>query len=92
MKKDIEFLKTLINESKLADALALSEELLEQEDADKERIYYLRGNIYRRQSNWQQALNNYQYSMDINPEGPAAVARKSVIEILDYYYKDQFNQ
>lgn len=92
MKNNIEFLKTLIDDSKLDDALALSEKLLETEDADKEKIYYLRGNIYRRQSNWQQALNNYQYSIDINPSGPAAVARKSVIEILDYYYKDQFNQ
>ncbi len=92
MEKNIESLKKLIDLNDVEKALELSDELLAMEEADKEKIYYLRGNIYRKMSNWQQALNNYQYSMDINPDGPAAYARKSVIEILDYYYKDQFNQ
>ena len=37
----------------------------------KDEAYYLRGNAYRKQGNWQQALNNYQYAIDLNPESPA---------------------
>ena len=58
----------------------------------KDTAYYLRGNAYRKQGNWQQALNNYQYAMDINPESPAREARRMVIDILNFYNKDMYNQ
>ena len=60
--------------------------------ATADNAFYLRGNAYRKQGNWQQALNNYQYAMDINPESPAREARRMVIDILNFYNKDMYNQ
>ena len=37
----------------------------------RDEAFYLRGNAYRKQGNWQQALNNYQYAIDLNPDSPA---------------------
>ena len=60
--------------------------------AGKDEVYYLRGNAYRKQGNWQQALNNYQSAIEINPESPALQARKMVMDILEFYHKDMYNQ
>ena len=60
--------------------------------APKDEVYYLRGNAYRKQGNWQQALNNYQSAIEINPESPALQARKMVMDILEFYHKDMYNQ
>ena len=54
--------------------------------------YYLLGNAFRKQGDWQGALNNYQEAIDINPDSPAAEARNMVIDILNFYNKDMFNQ
>lgn len=61
-------------------------------EENKAEAYYLLGNAYRKQGNWQQALNHYQYASELSPEGPAPLARKAVIDILDFYHKDMFNQ
>ena len=60
--------------------------------SEKDTLYYLRGNAYRKKGDWKQALDNYQFAIDINPEGPAVQARKMVIDILNFYHKDMFNQ
>lgn len=57
-----------------------------------DEAYYLLGNAFRKKGDWQSALNNYQKAMDINPESPAADARKMVIDILNFYNKDMYNQ
>ena len=54
--------------------------------------YYLRGNAYRKLSNWQAALNDYQRAIDLDPESPAQQARRMVIDILNFYHKDMYNQ
>ena len=61
-------------------------------EKDKDMLYYLRGNAYRKKGDWKQALDNYQFAIDINPESPAVQARKMVIDILIFYHKDMFNQ
>ena len=71
---------------------ALDEYLSRPEIPQKDEAYYLRGNAYRKAGNWQQALNNYQQAIDINPESPAADARKMAIDILNFYHKDMYNQ
>ena len=38
------------------------------------------------------ALNNYQKAIDLNPESPAADARQMVIDILNFFNKDMYNQ
>ena len=41
--------------------------------------YYLEGNKYRKEGNWQAALNNY------------LEAKRMIDSILNYYCKDMFN-
>lgn len=91
--KHIEEIKTLIDNGKLEEAIEICDSLLvNPETEEKDSIYYLKGYAYRKEENWQKALDNYQYAIDINPQSPAVTARKMIIDILNYYYKDQFNQ
>ncbi len=85
-------IKELINSGEVTQAIEQLNQLLENDFPEKDTAYYLRGNAYRKQGNWQQALNNYQYAIDINPESPASEARRMVIDILNFYNKDMYNQ
>ena len=55
------------------------------------RTWYLRGNDYRRKGDWKHALDCYMEAMDIDPESPAAEAKKMLEDILNYYHKDAYN-
>ncbi len=92
--KQIDNLKELINRGDVEAAIEQLNLLLRDSSVEKEKetLYYLRGNAYRKQGNWKQALDNYQYAIDINPDSPALQARKMVIDILNFYHKDMFNQ
>ncbi|WP_294629339.1 tetratricopeptide repeat protein [uncultured Bacteroides sp.] len=92
--KQIDNLKELINRGDVEAAIEQLNLLLRYSSVEKEKetLYYLRGNAYRKQGNWKQALDNYQYAIDINPDSPALQARKMVIDILNFYHKDMFNQ
>jgi tetratricopeptide (TPR) repeat protein len=57
-----------------------------------DEAYYLRGNAYRKQGNWQQAINNYLSAIEINPQSPALQAHKMIMDILNFYNKDMYNQ
>ncbi len=52
--------------------------------------YYQKGNEYRRQGNWQMALNNYLEAIALDPESPAVHAKEmldgSEMCIRDSYY------
>ena len=85
--KQLETIKELINQGDINKAIEAQTDF-----APKDEVYYLRGNAYRKQGNWQQALNNYQSAIEINPESPALQARKMVMDILEFYHKDMYNQ
>ncbi|NDV59703.1 tetratricopeptide repeat protein [Bacteroides sp. 519] len=86
-------IKNLIHEGCVDKAIeTLSIYLSDKNSPSHDEAYYLLGNAFRKQGNWQQALNNYQLAIDINPESPAADARKMVIDILNFYNKDMYNQ
>ncbi len=53
--------------------------------------YYEQGNNYRRQGNWQAAINSYLQAMELDPDSPAAEAKKMLDDILNYYHKDAYN-
>ena len=53
--------------------------------------YYQRGNAYRRQGNWQMALNNYLEAIALDPESPAVQAKEMLDDILNFYHKDYYN-
>ncbi|MBE6287832.1 MAG: tetratricopeptide repeat protein [Mediterranea massiliensis] len=90
--EELDTIKRLINQGHITKALTLLEPWIESTHECKDEAYYLRGNAFRKQGNWQQALNNYQQAIDLNPESPATEARRMVIDILDFYNKDMFNQ
>ena len=54
--------------------------------------YYLLGNAYRKAGNWQMALNNYLEAISRNPDSPAVTAQKMLMDILEFYNKDMYNQ
>ncbi len=53
--------------------------------------YYQQGNSFRKQGNWQEALNNYIKAIELDPDSPAVEAKKMLDDILAYYCKDMYN-
>ena len=53
--------------------------------------YYEQGNAYRRQGNWQKALECYAEAIELNPDSPAVHARDMLNSILGFYSKDALN-
>jgi tetratricopeptide (TPR) repeat protein len=91
MTKTKENIKRLIDEGALQEAISQLDALIEEGCKDDE-LYYMRGNAYRKQCNWQQALNNYLEAISLNPESPAKEAYRMLMEILEFYNKDMYNQ
>lgn len=85
-------IKELINQGDVNKAIEALDQLLLTDSVEKDTLFYLRGNAFRKQGNWQQALNNYQSAIDINPESPAVQARAMVVDILEFFHKDMYNQ
>lgn len=93
-------IKQLIYQGKVEEAISMLHLLLDAEDTasdaddvlQKATAYYLRGNAYRKLSNWQLALNDYQRAIDLDSTSPALQARRMVIDILNFYNKDMYNQ
>ena len=90
---NVNLAKSLLDAGKVGEAIRLLDEMLERADtAGADELYYLRGNAYRRLENWQMALNNYLEAIALNPESPAVHARKMLMNILEFYNKDMYNQ
>lgn len=53
--------------------------------------WYKRGNDYRRQSDWQHALNCYMEAIALDPQSPAVHAKQMLEDILNFYNKDAYN-
>ncbi|WP_281643974.1 tetratricopeptide repeat protein [Bacteroides zoogleoformans] len=85
-------IKELINKGDAEQAIGLLDEMLQTDFPHKDEAYYLRGNAYRKLGNWQQALNDYRRAIDLNPQSPARHARQMVMDILNFYNKDMYNQ
>ena len=83
--KQLKTIKELINEGKVEEAIQALDQLILTDSVPKDEAYYLRGNAYRKQGNWQQAL-------ELNPQGPATEARRMVMDIMNFFNKDMFNQ
>lgn len=87
----METIRQLIYDGKIDEAIRVLDEIIAS-DSTSDEAYYLRGNAYRKLGNWQQALNNYLAAMELNPDSPAHQAYRMVIDILDFYNKDMYNQ
>ncbi len=92
--ESLDTIKLLIQNDEIDKALLALNDFITTIDSpiQKSEAYYLRGNAYRKLSNWKEAMNNYQQAIDLNPDSPAVHARKMLIDILEFYHKDMFNQ
>ena len=77
MKEKLNTIKELIKEGKLDTAIEQLNAYIQSDTTQDDEPYYLLGNAYRKQSNWQMALNNYLEAMERNPESPATEEVKS---------------
>lgn len=87
----MEKIKQLIFDGKIDEAINLLDEAIKNNPVSDE-AFYLRGNAYRKRSDWKHALDNYLLAMELNPDSPAHQAYRMVIDILDFYNKDMYNQ
>lgn len=85
-------IKRLIYQGQVEQAIRQINDLLPRVSSGQDEAYYLLGNAYRKQGNWQQALNNYRRAIDLNPQSPARHAHRMVMDILEFYNKDMYNQ
>lgn len=89
---DLIAIKELINQGKAGEAIEILDSYLSTATSRQDQAYYLKGNAYRKLGNWQEALNNYRLAIDMNPESPASEAREALLDILNFYNKDMYNQ
>ena len=52
---------------------------------------YRQGNDYRRQGLFHEAINSYIEAMRLDPDSPAAEAKRMLDDIMNFYYKDLYN-
>ncbi len=88
--KNLDELKSLLKLGRTSEAISQLDELLVATPED-DTLHYLRGNAFRKQGDYQQALNCYLEAIALNPESPAVHARQMIMEILDFYNKDMYN-
>ena len=53
--------------------------------------YYLKGNEYRKQSKWHEAINCYIQAIELDPDSPAVEAKRMLDDIMAFYCKDMYN-
>jgi len=87
----MKYIKALIKEGKPEEAILLLEQLVKKGTKNDE-VYYQLGNAYRKLNNVRLALNNYLEAIHLNPDSPAKEAHDMLIEIMDFYNKDMYNQ
>ena len=93
MDNKLKEISLLIREGDLPNAIEqLNKVFASPLGPDTAEAYYLMGNICRKQGDWQGALNNYQEAIALDAESPAAEARKMIMDILEFYNKDMYNQ
>ena len=92
MKENLSNIRKLIQEGELTIAIEKLSAYIQSDVTDNDEPYYLLGNAYRKQGNWQLALNNYLEAIERNPESPAVQAHKMAMDILNFYNKDMYNQ
>jgi Tetratricopeptide repeat. len=89
--EELNAIKGLIEKGEVEAAIYALDQFIESNPTCDE-AYYLRGNAYRKQGNWQVAINNYLSAIELNPQSPALQAKKMMMDILNFYNKDMYNQ
>ena len=68
--------KKWISNGEVESAIQLLNQCIANHEACTDEPFYLLGNAYRKQGNWQMALNNYLEAIEKNPDSPAVNAKK----------------
>ena len=55
------------------------------------RQWYDQGNDFRKQSDWQNAINCYMEAIELDPLSTAVEAKEMLESILNFYNKDAYN-
>ena len=55
-------------------------------------LLYLKGKAFMKQSQWGKAISQFRQSRQLQPDGPAAEAEDILLEIMEFYNKDMYNQ
>lgn len=93
MSESLNLYKEQIKEGLLDEAIKNLKKHIETHDVSNEdEPFYLLGNAYRKQGNWQMALNNYLEAKERNSDSPAVQAYQMTMDILNFYNKDMYNQ
>lgn len=91
MTEQLPDIKKLIEQGEIERAINALTIFIEANNNNDE-AYYLLGNAYRKMGDWQRALNNYLEAIERNPKSPAVQARDMLMDILNFYNKDMYNQ
>lgn len=92
MTEQLPDIKELIERGDTEKAIDTLTDFIQTHPEATDEPYYLLGNAYRKMGDWQKALNNYLEAMERNPESPAVHARNMLMDILNFYNKDMYNQ
>lgn len=90
----IDDIRQLIAEERVDEAITAAGEVIGDAGAsvhERAMAYYLRGNAYRKFNDLKQAMNSYLESMELEPDGPAAMAYSHAQEVMAFYCKDLYN-
>ncbi|MDO5760418.1 MAG: tetratricopeptide repeat protein [Bacteroidota bacterium] len=90
MQEKYQKIRLLTEEEKYKEALSFNEDLLKDYPKD-DTLWYLRGNIYKKQELWQQAIDSYTEAISLNRQSPATTMRRICIDILNFYDKTMYN-
>lgn len=91
MCKDYREIRQDITQGRTAEAMEKLDAALAFRPDDA-TLYYLRGNVFRKQGRWSDAINCYLRAEAIDPASPAAEARAMLDDIFAFYNKDMYNQ
>lgn len=92
MEQSLEQSRRLISEGKIEEAVETLKQYISGDLPHQDEAFYLLGNAYRKLGNWQEAIQNYMEATERNPESPAKEAHRMMMEIMEFYNKDMFNQ
>ena len=64
---------------------------MNSEESATAEEWYERGNAFRKESKWHDAINCYIQAIELDPESPAVEAKRMLEDIMAYYCKDIYN-
>ena len=53
--------------------------------------WYERGNAFRKESKWHEAINCYIQAIELDPDSPAVEAKRMLDDIMAFYCKNMYN-